>query len=90
MGAQIASSLGRRCATIHRQNHMKTIAHLPFLLFLTPVDFFLFTKVKSELAGKPLTQDTFKKSWEGAIRTVTKDDFTAAFDKWQHCCKKCN
>ena len=47
MGAQIASSLVRRCATIHRQINMKTIAHLPFLPDLAPVDFFLFPKVKT-------------------------------------------
>jgi len=48
MGAQIACSLSRRCATIHRQNIMKTVAHPPYMLEQAPADFFLFIEVKNE------------------------------------------
>ena len=47
MGSQITCLLGRRCAPIHLQNHMKTIAHLPYLPDLALVDFFLFLEVKN-------------------------------------------
>jgi len=48
MGAQIACSFCRRCATIHRQNHMKTIPHLPYIRELAAADFFLFLEMKNE------------------------------------------
>jgi len=51
--------------TFIAEKSIKTIAHPPYSPDLAPADF-LFSKVKSELAGKTLTQDTFKKSWEGA------------------------
>jgi hypothetical protein len=44
------------------------------------VGFFLFPIVKSELAGLSLTQESFQKSWEGAVRTISQDDFATAFD----------
>jgi hypothetical protein len=39
--------------------------------------------VKAELAGQTLTQETFKNSWEGVIRSVAKEDFAAAFRSWK-------
>jgi histone-lysine N-methyltransferase SETMAR len=56
---------------------------------LAPADFFLFPKVKKELAGLTLTRETFKKKWEGAGRTLTAADFAEAFQQWYHHCKKC-
>jgi hypothetical protein len=38
------------------------------------MDFVLFLQVKSELAGVMLSQDTFKNSWEGVVRTITKEE----------------
>ncbi len=63
----------------------------PSALFagLAQADFFLFPKVKAELAGQTLTQETFKNSWEGVIRSVAKEDFAAAFRSWKERWKKC-
>jgi hypothetical protein len=44
---------------------IKSIEHLPYLPALALADYFLFPRVKKELAGLTLTQDTFKKEWEG-------------------------
>jgi histone-lysine N-methyltransferase SETMAR len=41
---------------------MKIVPHPPYSPDLTPADFFLFRKVKAELAGQTLTQETFKNS----------------------------
>ena len=68
---------------------IKTIAHPPYSPDLAPADFFLFPKVKNDLAGKTLTQDTFRSSWEGAIKKLSKDDFATAFEKWIDRCEKC-
>ena len=66
---------------------IKTIAHPPYSPDLAPANFFLFPKVKNDLAGK--TQDTFRSSWEGAIKKLSKDDFATAFEKWIDRCEKC-
>jgi hypothetical protein len=43
----------------------------------------LFLTLKRELAGLTLLSlDEFKTKWEGVIRTLTKDDFTKAFQRW--------
>jgi hypothetical protein len=42
----------------------------------TPIQqtFFLFPRVKSEMVGQILTQESFKSSWERFVRTIPKDD----------------
>jgi histone-lysine N-methyltransferase SETMAR len=64
----------------HRE--FQVIKHLPYSPDLTPANFFLFPKVKRELAVLTLTKETFKKEWEGA-------DFTIAFRRWYERCEKC-
>ena len=56
--------------------------HPPYFPNLIPADFFLFLKLKRELAGLTLTMDEFKKKWEGFSRTLTKDNFTMPFQRW--------
>jgi hypothetical protein len=68
---------------------VKTIPHLPTCLILPTAGFVLFLRVKPELVGMSLAQDTFKSSWEGAIRIITEEDF--AFHWMEHCerCIRC-
>ena len=47
MGSQTACLLCCHRATIHRQNHMKTIAHRPYIPELAPADFFLILEMKN-------------------------------------------
>jgi hypothetical protein len=35
-----------------------------------------------ELAGLSLSQDSLKKSWEGAVSTIAKDECARAFRWW--------
>jgi hypothetical protein len=44
---------------------VKLIEHPPYSPDLALADYFLFPRVKRELAGLTLTQETFKKEWEG-------------------------
>jgi hypothetical protein len=39
----------------------------------------LFLTIKRQLAGKALTQETFKVMWEGATRTIAEEDNAVAF-----------
>ena len=68
---------------------VQVIEHPPYLPDLAPTDFFLFLKVKSVLVGKTLTVQTFKKEWEGAVRTLLAADFADAFQQWYRRCEKC-
>jgi hypothetical protein len=61
---------------------VQTIRHLPYSLDLAPAFFFLFRRVKSELAGLSTAQESFQKSWEGVVRTIPKDYFATAFLRW--------
>jgi hypothetical protein len=45
--------------------------------------------VKNELAGLKLMRETFKKEWEGAVRTLMAADFAKGFQQWYCCCEKC-
>jgi hypothetical protein len=51
-------------------------------------DFFLFPEVKQHLANVTLTQDTFRSTWERAIRTIATDEFAAAYRRWPERNKK--
>jgi hypothetical protein len=63
--------------------------HAPYLQGLAPADYFLFPRVKRELASLTLTQDTFKKEWEGAFWSITAVDFAKAFCRLFQHHKKC-
>ncbi len=58
---------------------IKLTEHPPYSPDLAPADYFLFPRVKRELAGLTLTQNSFKKAWEGAVRSLTAADFAEAF-----------
>ena len=71
------------------KNNIQLLDHPPYSPDLAPADFFLFPKLKKELAGIIMTQEKFKNKWEGVLRTLSKDDFATAFKKWTDRCKKC-
>jgi hypothetical protein len=41
----------------------------------------LFRKVKEQLAGLHLTQESLRSVWEGATHTIAKDEFATAFQR---------
>jgi hypothetical protein len=67
----------------------RLIEHLPYLPNLAPADFSLVPTIKKQLAGKTLTQETFKSMWEGATRTIAEEDFATGFRRWYEHCEKC-
>jgi histone-lysine N-methyltransferase SETMAR len=68
---------------------VQMIEHPPYSPDLAPADFFLFPKLKMQLAGLTLTQNTFENTWEGVIRNLSKDDFATTFRRWYERCEKC-
>jgi hypothetical protein len=55
---------------------IQVIQHSPHVPDLALANFFLLSRVKRELTCLTLTQETFKKKWEGAIRNLLTADFT--------------
>jgi hypothetical protein len=56
----------------------------------SPADFFSLPRSETaHLANVTLTQDTFRSSWERASRTITTDEFAAAYRLWLERNKKC-
>ena len=72
-----------------RKKRIKLLSHLPYSFDLAPADYFLFPKLKKELAGITMTQEKFKKEWEGVLRRISREEFTKAFLRWYERCEKC-
>jgi histone-lysine N-methyltransferase SETMAR len=71
-------------------NNIQLLQHPPYSPELTPADFFLFRRVKEELAGVRLSPETIKKAWEGVMRGIAMEEFAVAFRRWlDHCSNKC-
>jgi histone-lysine N-methyltransferase SETMAR len=68
---------------------IRVLPHPPYSPDLAPADFFLFRKVKEELAGLTLTQESLKSAWEGVVRNIAEDEFAVAFRRWFERCEKC-
>jgi hypothetical protein len=48
----------------------------------------LFPWVKRELASLTFTQETYKKEWERAVRSLLAGNFATAFRRWYEHCEK--
>jgi len=57
--------------------------------YLAAVDFFLFLKLKKELAEVTMTPEEFKKEWCRLLRSTAKEKFCKAVAKWLEGCQKC-
>ncbi len=67
---------------------IQVIQHSPHLPDLALTNFFLLSRVKRELTGLTLTQETFKKKWEGAFRNLLVANFAMALRRWYECSEK--
>jgi hypothetical protein len=52
------------------KKRIKLLSHPPYSPDLAPADYFLFPQLKKDLAGITMTQEEFKKDWEGVLRGV--------------------
>lgn len=68
---------------------IKLIEHPPYSPDLAPADFFFFPKLKAELAGTRITDSSVRTVWERVTNSLTKEDFVAAFEKWEDRWDKC-
>ena len=70
-------------------NAIPLLEHPPYSPDVTPVDFFLFPKVKEALAGNIIAADSVKNAWDGVTITIAKEAYAAAFQRWFERNKKC-
>ena len=68
---------------------VEMLDHPPYSPDLAPADYFLFPKIKAELAGDHIAPGGFKKAWYRVMGKVKKEDFTKAFWKWTDRHEKC-
>jgi hypothetical protein len=62
------------------KKRIKLLSHLPpYSSDLAQADYFLFPKLKKELAGITMTQEKVKKEWEGVLRGISREEFAKAF-----------
>jgi hypothetical protein len=69
------------------KKRIKLLSHPPYSPDLTPADYFLFPKLKKEMAGFTMTQEEFQKEWEGVLRKVSREEFAKAFVRCYERCK---
>jgi hypothetical protein len=62
-----------------RKKRIKLLSHPTYSPDLAPADYFLFPKLKKELAGITMTQEKFKKEWEGVLRAISREELAKAF-----------
>jgi hypothetical protein len=67
----------------------KKISYLPCVPDIVPADFFLFPRVKLELVGFSLSQDSFRRKWVGVMKTIAEDEIATALWQWHKCSTKC-
>ena len=65
------------------------IQHPPYSPDLAPADFFLFPKVKEQLAGITLTRQSFRSTWDRVLKTISAAEFATAFLRWHKRNEKC-
>jgi histone-lysine N-methyltransferase SETMAR len=70
-------------------HNIQRLEHPPYSPDLASADFFLFRRVKKELAGRSLDEGTLKKTWEGVTRNIAAEEFATAFRRWYEHCEKC-
>ena len=62
-----------------RKKRIKLLSHAPYSFDIATADYFLFPKLKKELAGITMTQEKLKKEWEGVLKGISREEFAMAF-----------
>lgn len=86
-----ASSHKSRIVTRYlKQERVRLLHHPPYSPDLAPCDFFLFPKIKKELAGRHFDR---VENLARAIKTITdaikREDYERCFQNWQERLKRC-
>jgi hypothetical protein len=76
---KLLSTPQRWSRSFWRKKRIKLLSHPRYSSELIPADYFLFPKLKKELAGITMTQEKFKKEWEGVLRGISREEFVKAF-----------
>jgi hypothetical protein len=76
------STLPPQSRTSKGSEGIKTVCYPPYMALIASVDFFLCPREKLELADVFVSNDNFKKSWDGVLPTIAKDSFADPFRRY--------
>ena len=71
-----------RKGTFLTHRGIQVIEHPAYSPDLAPADFWLFRIIKDRLAGVPAGDESPESRLGRTIRTISKDEFSEAFQKW--------
>ena len=86
---EFASAQAKTQHTAKQIHNIRTLQHPPYSPDLAPADYFLFRRLKSDLAGVSVTPETFKTELERVLRSIGENEFAEAFQRWLHRHEKC-
>ncbi|KAG7170299.1 Mariner Mos1 transposase-like 5 [Homarus americanus] len=70
--------------------NITVLEHPPYLLDLTPCDFYLFPKIKSIIKGTNFVSvQEVKANTTELLNSLTEHDLRNYFELWQHCMQLC-
>ena len=75
--------------TFLQKKNVELLEHPPYSPDLAPADYFLFPKVKADLAGDYMDVDSFKTKWDGVTSKLKEEAFANAYQKWVDRHRKC-
>ena len=64
------------------QKNVRTLYHIPYSPYLSPIDYFLFPKLKVKLKGLHIANVAeIQEAVTDELKKVQKEEFSAAFQK---------
>ena len=75
--------------TFLEKKNVEMLPHPPYSPDLAPADYFLFPRVKAELAGDFMDVESFKSKWDGVTGKLKEDVYAKAYQKWVDRHQKC-
>ena len=75
--------------TFLEKKNIEMLPHPPYIPDLAPADYFLFPRVKADLAGDYMDVESFKNKWDGVTGKLKEDVYAKAYQKWVERHQKC-
>ena len=73
-----------------QQEQVKLLPHPPYSPDLSPCDFFLFPRLKKELAGRSYNEvNSLARGVQAVVDSIPKDDYYKSFEDWKRRLKIC-
>jgi len=75
---------------IFGRKNIPVVSQPPYLLNLSPCDFFLFPWLKNHLKGHHFgTLDNIQKSVTDELKDIAAEAFQHSYEQWKQCLRRC-